>query len=123
MGAAYGTAKSGMGIQVMGIQKPELVMKSVIPVVMAGVIGIYGLIIAVIIGNKGGQPPYSPPAPRTTTSTPRPRWVAAVPCRHAQLARTQRVGNQSDASALVVIFPILARSAPQRERLPDVLKL
>jgi F0F1-type ATP synthase membrane subunit c/vacuolar-type H+-ATPase subunit K len=53
MGAAYGTAKSGMGIQIMGVQKPELVMKSVIPVVMAGVIGIYGLIIAVIIGNKG----------------------------------------------------------------------
>jgi len=52
LGAAYGTAKSGLGIQMMGIQKPELVMKSVIPVVMAGVIGIYGLIIAVIIGNK-----------------------------------------------------------------------
>ncbi|KAG8468752.1 hypothetical protein KFE25_013835 [Diacronema lutheri] len=64
MGAAYGTAKSGMGIQIMGVQKPELVMKSVIPVVMAGVIGIYGLIIAVIIGNKvlpneNGLPMYS----------------------------------------------------------------
>lgn len=35
----------------MGVMKPDLVMKSIIPVVMAGVLGIYGLIIAVIIGN------------------------------------------------------------------------
>lgn len=37
----------------MGVLRPEMVMKSIIPVVMAGVIGIYGLIIAVIIGTKG----------------------------------------------------------------------
>jgi V-type H+-transporting ATPase proteolipid subunit len=30
---------------------PQLVMKNIIPVVMAGVLGIYGLIIAVIIGS------------------------------------------------------------------------
>merc|ERR1712182_35183 len=51
MGAAYGTAKSGVGIAAMGVMRPELIMKSIIPVVMAGVLGIYGLIIAVIIGN------------------------------------------------------------------------
>jgi len=50
-GAAYGTAKSGVGISSMGVMRPELVMRSIIPVVMAGVIGIYGLIIAVIIGT------------------------------------------------------------------------
>jgi len=33
----------------MGVLKPELVMRSIIPVVMAGVIGIYGLIVAVIV--------------------------------------------------------------------------
>ncbi len=35
--------------------RPELVMKSIVPVVMAGVLGIYGLIIAVIIstGSEG----------------------------------------------------------------------
>merc|ERR1719313_932516 len=48
-GAAYGTAKSGVGIASMGVMRPELVMKSIVPVVMAGVLGIYGLIIAVII--------------------------------------------------------------------------
>merc|ERR1719326_1899791 len=40
----------------MGVMKPDLVMKSIIPVVMAGVLGIYGLIIAVIIAN-GVAPP------------------------------------------------------------------
>ena len=52
LGAAYGTAKSGVGISAMGVRKPELVMRSIIPVVMAGVIGIYGLIIAVIIATQ-----------------------------------------------------------------------
>ena len=52
MGAAYGTAKSGVGIASMGVMRPELVMKSIVPVVMAGVLGIYGLIIAVVISTN-----------------------------------------------------------------------
>jgi V-type H+-transporting ATPase proteolipid subunit len=36
IGAAYGTAKSGIGISGLGQSKPELMMKSLIPVVMAG---------------------------------------------------------------------------------------
>ncbi|KAJ0660563.1 putative V-ATPase proteolipid subunit, F/V-ATP synthase subunit C superfamily [Helianthus annuus] len=51
MGAAYGTAKSGVGVASMGVMRPELVMKSIVPVVMAGVLGIYGLIIALIIST------------------------------------------------------------------------
>merc|ERR1712211_131165 len=51
-GAAYGTAKSGVGISAMGVMRPDLVMRSIIPVVMAGVLGIYGLITAVIIQGK-----------------------------------------------------------------------
>ena len=49
IGAAYGTAKSGVGIASMGVMNPGIVMKNIIPVVMAGVLGIYGLIVAVII--------------------------------------------------------------------------
>ena len=49
IGAAYGTAKSGVGISSMGVMNPGLVMRCIIPVVMAGVLGIYGLIVAVII--------------------------------------------------------------------------
>jgi len=52
LGAAYGTAKSGVGVASMGVMHHELVMRSIIPVVMAGVIGIYGLIISVIIATN-----------------------------------------------------------------------
>merc|ERR1719336_394269 len=52
LGAAYGTAKSGVGISSMGVMRPDMVMRSIIPVVMAGVLGIYGLITAVIINGK-----------------------------------------------------------------------
>jgi V-type H+-transporting ATPase proteolipid subunit len=51
MGAAYGTAKSGCGISAMAVMRPEFIMKSVIPVVMAGIIAIYGLVVAVLIAN------------------------------------------------------------------------
>uniref|UniRef100_A0A915I3Z5 V-ATPase proteolipid subunit C-like domain-containing protein n=1 Tax=Romanomermis culicivorax TaxID=13658 RepID=A0A915I3Z5_ROMCU len=37
--------------------RPELIIKSIIPVVMAGIIAIYGLVVAVIIGgNTEGAP-------------------------------------------------------------------
>lgn len=39
LGAAYGTAKSGVGVASMGVMRPELVMRCIIPVVMAGVLG------------------------------------------------------------------------------------
>ena len=40
----------------MGVMRPDLAMRNIIPVVMAGVLGIYGLIVAVIIGGQIGQP-------------------------------------------------------------------
>ena len=42
----------------MGVVKPELVMRAIIPVIFAGVVAIYGLIIAVIIttGLTAGGP-------------------------------------------------------------------
>ena len=36
----------------MGVMNPEMVMKNIIPVVMAGILGIYGLIVAVLIQSK-----------------------------------------------------------------------
>uniref|UniRef100_A0A8C9HLJ6 V-type proton ATPase proteolipid subunit n=1 Tax=Piliocolobus tephrosceles TaxID=591936 RepID=A0A8C9HLJ6_9PRIM len=50
--AAYGTVKSGAGIAAMSVMRPELIMKSIIPVVMAGVIAIYGLVVAVLIASS-----------------------------------------------------------------------
>lgn len=65
LGAAYGTAKSGTGIAAMSVMRPELIMKSIIPVVMAGIIAIYGLVVAVIIGvgmeaPSDGKTKYTP---------------------------------------------------------------
>eukprot|EP01006_Ploeotia_vitrea_P042237 TRINITY_DN66614_c6_g2_i1.p2 TRINITY_DN66614_c6_g2~~TRINITY_DN66614_c6_g2_i1.p2 ORF type:complete len:167 (+),score=54.08 TRINITY_DN66614_c6_g2_i1:107-607(+) len=59
LGAAYGTAKSGVGISSMGVMNPQLVMRNIIPVVMAGVLGIYGLIVAVILIQNVKGPKYS----------------------------------------------------------------
>ncbi|KAJ3267019.1 H(+)-transporting V0 sector ATPase subunit c [Chytriomyces hyalinus] len=51
-GAAYGTAKSGVGISAMGVMRPEQVMKNIVPVVMAGIIGIYGLVVSVLVSGN-----------------------------------------------------------------------
>ena len=51
-GAAYGTAKSGVGVCSAVVLKPELLFKSIIPIVMAGILGIYGLIVAVLFNGE-----------------------------------------------------------------------
>ena len=66
-GAAYGTAKAGTGISSISIWRPGVVMKSLIPVVMAGILGIYGMIVAVIISQRGIFPQIQS---STLTSTP-----------------------------------------------------
>jgi len=96
-GAAYGTAKAGVGISAMGVLRPDLIVKStfvtaqfvkdgwicatrrnstrsaqtpsvvhaisqlltyltdIIPVIMAGIIAIYGLVVSVLISNELAQ--------------------------------------------------------------------
>ena len=61
LGAAYGTAKSGTGIAAMSVMRPELIMKSIIPVVMAGIIAIYGLVVSVLIAGALAEPAKYPP--------------------------------------------------------------
>lgn len=36
----------------MGVLKPELIFKSIVPIIMAGILGIYGLIVSVILSGK-----------------------------------------------------------------------
>ncbi|EEH32996.2 hypothetical protein PAAG_04049 [Paracoccidioides lutzii Pb01] len=57
IGAAYGTAKAGIGIAGVGTFRPDLMMKSLIPVVMAGIIAVYGLVVAVLIAGDLAPPP------------------------------------------------------------------
>jgi V-type H+-transporting ATPase proteolipid subunit len=59
VGAAFGTSKAGIGITGLGTFKPELVMKSLIPVVMSGIIAVYGLVVSVLIASGlNPQEPY-----------------------------------------------------------------
>ena len=69
MGAAFGTSKAGIGIAGLGSFKPERIMKasltiplhhlvralhkikSLVPVVMAGIIAVYGLVVSVLIAG------------------------------------------------------------------------
>src|SRR3569623_1306336 len=51
-GAAYGTAKAGTGISMMSLKRPDLFMKGIIPVVMASVNAIYGLVLSVILTGR-----------------------------------------------------------------------
>ena len=59
LGASYGTAKSGVGIASMGVLKPELIFKSIVPIIMAGILGIYGLIVSIILYSKINVENYS----------------------------------------------------------------
>ena len=52
LGTAYGTAKSGMGIASLSVTRPHLAFKSIIPIIMAGILSIYGLIIAVLLSQS-----------------------------------------------------------------------
>ncbi|KAK9447877.1 V-ATPase proteolipid subunit C-like domain-containing protein [Limtongia smithiae] len=51
LGSAVGTAKSGIGIAGVGTFKPELIMRSLIPVIMSGILAVYGLVVSVLIAG------------------------------------------------------------------------
>ncbi|KIH88046.1 V-type H+-transporting ATPase 16kDa proteolipid subunit [Sporothrix schenckii 1099-18] len=59
LGASYGTAKSGVGIAAMGVLRPDLIVKNIVPVIMAGIIGIYGLVVSVLISDNLKQDQYA----------------------------------------------------------------
>merc|ERR1719313_2343353 len=52
LGAAYGTAKSSVGISSLAVIDKSKIFQGLIPIIMAGILGIYGVIIAVIAGSQ-----------------------------------------------------------------------
>jgi len=50
-GAAWGTWKAGVGLCKMGINHPGGIIKNLVAIIMAGVLGIYGLIVAILISG------------------------------------------------------------------------
>jgi len=49
IGASYGIAKSSIGICSSAAIRPDTIVKSCTPVVMAGILSIYGLVVSVLI--------------------------------------------------------------------------
>ena len=62
LGTAYGTAKSGMGIASLAVTRPHLAFKAIIPIIMAGILSIYGLISAVLLSGRVKLEPTATPA-------------------------------------------------------------
>ncbi|KAF3994056.1 hypothetical protein FT663_00076 [Candidozyma haemuli var. vulneris] len=54
-GAAYGTAKSGVGVCATCVLRPDLLFKNIVPVILAGIIAIYGLVVAVLLTDGLSQ--------------------------------------------------------------------
>merc|ERR1711934_1099460 len=52
LGASYGTAKAAVGISSLAVIDPGKIFQALIPIIMAGILGIYGVIIAVIAATK-----------------------------------------------------------------------
>ena len=58
LGSAYGIAKSSLGISSLGVMKPEVVMKGILPVIFAGIIPIYGIIISIMVVSSSLFSPF-----------------------------------------------------------------
>ncbi|KAE9300313.1 hypothetical protein PR003_g22781 [Phytophthora rubi] len=103
LGAVHGTAKTGVGIASMGVMRPDLAMRNIIPVVMAGVLGIYGLIVAVIV--QGLIDPPNGNAPKYGSNTDFAHLAAGLCCGLSGLAAGMaigEVGEVGDAGVCVV---------------------
>jgi len=100
MGAAYGTAKSGVGIASLGVMRPDLVMRNIIPVVMAGVLGIYGLIVAVIIQGSITAPDQT--GTKYGSFTGFAHLSAGLCCGLSGLAAGMAIGVVGDAGVRAV---------------------
>jgi V-type H+-transporting ATPase proteolipid subunit len=101
-GGAYGTAKAGQGIMAMGIRSPELLMKNIIPVVMAGVLGIYGLIVAVILNGKFTYPESGTGYATYSQFTAFSHLAAGLCCGFTSLASGIAIGISADAGTRAV---------------------
>mmetsp|Transcript_12866 Transcript_12866/g.16805 ORF Transcript_12866/g.16805 Transcript_12866/m.16805 type:complete len:204 (+) Transcript_12866:95-706(+) len=97
LGGAFGTAKAGQGIMAMGIRSPELLMKNIIPVVMAGVLGIYGLIVAVILNGKLSEPDAGTGYATYSQFTGWAHLAAGLCCGLSSLASGLAIGISADA--------------------------
>ena len=89
LGASYGTAKSGVGIAALGVIDGTKVFKALIPIIMAGILGIYGIIVAVLLSSKAAS-----------AATPKEGYQilgAGLACGLSALASGLAIGVAGDA--------------------------
>ena len=105
-GSAWGTWQAGLGVCKMGIDYPKGVIKNIVPIVMAGVLGIYGLIVAVILTQS-----IRPPAADGTTSYSMyngyAHMAAGLCCGISCLAAGGTIGGKLCLCGLVFIYYLL----------------
>jgi V-type H+-transporting ATPase proteolipid subunit len=86
----------------MGVRSPELLMKNIIPVVMAGVLGIYGLIVAVILNGKMSTPEMGTGYATYSQFTAFSHLAAGLCCGFTSLASGLAIGISADAGTRAV---------------------
>ncbi|EEC47460.1 predicted protein, partial [Phaeodactylum tricornutum CCAP 1055/1] len=102
MGGAYGTAKAGQGLMAMGVHSPDQLMKNIIPIVMAGVLGIYGLIVAVILNGKFTTPEAGTGYATYSQYSAFSHLAAGLCCGLCSLASGLAIGIAADAGTRAV---------------------
>jgi len=95
-GSAWGTWQAGLGVCKMGIDYPKGVIKNIVPIVMAGVLGIYGLIVAVIL-TQSIRPPAADGTTSYSTYNGYAHMAAGLCCGISCLAAGGTIGVIGDA--------------------------
>jgi V-type H+-transporting ATPase proteolipid subunit len=98
VGAAAGTAKAGVGIMRAGIKTPEQIWRNLIPVVMAGVNGIYGLITAIILVGAITRPSVGSNENKYSLYTGAAHLAAGLCCGLSGLGSGFCIGIAGDAA-------------------------
>lgn len=86
----------------LGIRSPDLLMKNIIPVVMAGVLGIYGLIVAVILNGKFSMPEDGTRYATYSQYSAFSHLAAGLCCGLCSLASGLAIGIAADAGTRAV---------------------
>ena len=108
LGAAIGTAQAGVGICQVGMYRTDMIFKSLIPIIMAGILGIYGLIVAVILQAKIQYTPYDTMYPGNAAPQQAATWsysmyngfkhfASGLCCGLSSLAAGLAIGVAGDA--------------------------
>jgi V-type H+-transporting ATPase proteolipid subunit len=92
LGASYGTAKAGVGIASLGVIDSSKITRSLIPIIMAGILGIYGVIVAVLINSA-----FSTEADYTNYAKGYKIFSGGLCCGLSSLAAGLAIGVAGDA--------------------------